>query len=170
MKNPNRKFSLRFGKEETGTEDKRRRLRRLVPSWSFLTRLRRPYLFSRKRKDRGEKSAWRRVWCVLRLSSGKHQCFRRRSIRESPYVCFGTRRLIRYTRFADSCLRTTAINRRCGGNPDGCYLLAEQWLPLRGEAVAVRRLMRWTATHKRKCPHLIRHGFAVPPSPCRGRH
>ena len=27
------------------TEDKRRRLRRLVPPWSFLTRLRRPYLF-----------------------------------------------------------------------------------------------------------------------------
>ena len=42
------------------TEEKRRRLRRLVPSWSFLTRLRRPYLFSRKRKDRGEKSAWGR--------------------------------------------------------------------------------------------------------------
>ena len=40
------------------TEENRRRLRRLVPSWSFLTRLRRPYLFSRKRKDRGEKSAW----------------------------------------------------------------------------------------------------------------
>ena len=57
-KNPNRKFSLRFGKEEMSTEDKRRRLRRLVPSWSFLTRLRRPYLFSRKIKDRGEKSAW----------------------------------------------------------------------------------------------------------------
>ena len=43
------------------TEEKRRRLRRLVPSWSFLTRLRRPYLFSRKRKDRGEKSAWMRL-------------------------------------------------------------------------------------------------------------
>ena len=36
-------------------------MRRLVPSWSFLTRLRRPYLFSRKRKDRGEKSAWMRL-------------------------------------------------------------------------------------------------------------
>ena len=59
--NPNRKFSLRFGKEETSTEDKRRRLRRLVPSRSFLTRLRRPYLFSRKRKDWGEKSAWTRL-------------------------------------------------------------------------------------------------------------
>ena len=58
---PNREFSSRFGKEEMSTEDKRRRLRRLVPPWSFLTRLRRPYLFSRKRKDRGEKSAWTRL-------------------------------------------------------------------------------------------------------------
>ena len=60
-KNPNRKFSLRFGKEETSTEDKRRRLRRLVPSWSFLTRLRRPYLFPCAGKDRGEKGAWMRL-------------------------------------------------------------------------------------------------------------
>ena len=43
------------------TEDKRRRLRRLVPSWSFLTRLRRPYLFSCAGKDREEKSAWTRL-------------------------------------------------------------------------------------------------------------
>ena len=82
---PNRKCSLRFGKEEMSTEDKRRRLRRLVPSRSFLTRLRRPYLFSRKRKDRGEKSAWGRVWCVLPLNSGEPQYFRRRSTRWSPY-------------------------------------------------------------------------------------
>ena len=37
--------------------------------------LRRPYLFSRKRKDRGEKSAWGRVWCILPLNSGGYQCF-----------------------------------------------------------------------------------------------
>ena len=60
-KNPNRKFSLRFGKEETSTEDKKPCLQGFVPSWSFLTRLRRPYLFSRKRKDRGEKRAWTRL-------------------------------------------------------------------------------------------------------------
>ena len=60
-KNPNRKFSLRFGKEETSTEDKKPCLQGFVPSWSFLTRLRRPYLFSRKRKDRGEKSVWMRL-------------------------------------------------------------------------------------------------------------
>ena len=29
--------------------------------------------------------------------------------------------------------------------------------------------MRWTAPRRRKCLHLIRHGFAVPPSPHRGR-
>ena len=58
---PNREFSSRFGKEEMSTEDKRRRLRRLVPSWSFLTRLRRPYLFPRAGKDRGEKGAWLRL-------------------------------------------------------------------------------------------------------------
>ena len=39
------------------------------------TSLRRPYLFSRKRKDRGEKSAWGRVWCILPLNSGGYQCF-----------------------------------------------------------------------------------------------
>ena len=39
------------------------------------TRLRRPYLFSRTRKDRGEKSAWGRVWCILPLNSGGYQCF-----------------------------------------------------------------------------------------------
>ena len=60
-KNPNRKFSLRFGKEETSTEEKRRRLRRLVPLWSFLTRLRRPYLFPCAGKDRGEKGAGMRL-------------------------------------------------------------------------------------------------------------
>ena len=52
---------MRFGKEETSTEDKKPCLQGFVPSWSFLTRLRRPYLFSRKRKDRGEKSAWTRL-------------------------------------------------------------------------------------------------------------
>ena len=56
-KNPNRKFSLRFGKEETSTEDKKPCMQGFVPSWSFLTRLRRPYLFPCAGKDRGEKGA-----------------------------------------------------------------------------------------------------------------
>ena len=45
---PNREFSLRFGKEEMSTEDKRRRLRRLVPPWSFLTRQR--FLLEKQKK------------------------------------------------------------------------------------------------------------------------
>ena len=74
-KDPNRKFSLRFGKEETSTEEKRRRLRRLVPSWSFLTRLRRPLLFRLAGKEGGEKGRLVTVWCILHLNSGRHQCF-----------------------------------------------------------------------------------------------
>ena len=62
-KDPNRKFSLRFGKEETSTEEKRRRLRRLVPSWSFLTRLRRPLLFRLAGKEGGEKGRLATVGC-----------------------------------------------------------------------------------------------------------
>ena len=74
-KDPNRKFSLRFGKEETSTEEKIRRLRRLVPSWSFLTRLRRPLLFRLAGKEGGEKGRWVTVGCILHLNSGRHQCF-----------------------------------------------------------------------------------------------
>ena len=40
--------------------------------------------------------------------------------------------------------------------------------PMRGSCRR-RRLMRWTALRKCECPHLIRHGSAVPPSPHRGR-
>ena len=112
-KNPNRKFSLRFGKEETSTEDKKPCLQGFVPSWSFLTRLRRPYLFSRKRKDGGEKSAWGCVWCILPLNPGKALVFRHRSTRDSPHRRLGTRRLIRGIRFVTSCRRISAIHRRC---------------------------------------------------------
>ncbi len=45
---PTREFSSRFGKEETSTEEKRRRLRRLVPPWSFLTRQR--FLLEKQKK------------------------------------------------------------------------------------------------------------------------
>ena len=48
---------MRFGKEKTSTEDKKPCLQGFVPSWSFLTRLRRPYLFRLAGKDRGEKDA-----------------------------------------------------------------------------------------------------------------
>ena len=103
MKNPNRKFSLRFGKEETSTEDKKPCLQGFVPSWSFLTCPRRPYLFPRAGKDMEEKGAWGCVWCILPLNLGKHQCFGRRSTRWSPHGCLGTRRLIRDSKFVSSC-------------------------------------------------------------------
>ena len=51
------------------------------------------------------------------------------------------------------------------GRPWGTHSKAS---PMRGSCRR-RRLMRWTAPRKRSCPHLIRHGSAVPPSPHRGR-
>ena len=52
LRAPNRKPAqrLRFGKEEVSTEDKRRRSRRLVPSWSFLTR---HFFFWRSKRKSG---------------------------------------------------------------------------------------------------------------------
>ena len=117
---------MRFGKEETSTEEKRRRLRRLVPSWSFLTRLRRPYLFSRKRKDMEEKSAW------AHLAHAASE-FRRVPMFRAAFHTIVTSRASWYAppdtgeiRFATSCLRTVAVNRRCSRNFDGYYLLAGQ--------------------------------------------
>ena len=53
---------MRFGKEETGSEEKRLREQRgLVPSRPVLTRLRRPLLFRLAGKEGGEKSAWMRL-------------------------------------------------------------------------------------------------------------
>ena len=57
------------------TEDKKPCLQGFVPSWSFLTRLRRPLLFRLAGKEGGEKGRWVTVGCFLRLNSGKHQCF-----------------------------------------------------------------------------------------------
>ena len=74
-KDPNRKFSLRFGKEETSTEDKKPCLQGFVPLWSFLTRLRRPLLFRLAGKEGGEKGRWVTVGCFLHLILGKPQCF-----------------------------------------------------------------------------------------------
>ena len=56
-----------------------------VPSWSFLTCLRRPLLFRLAGKEGGEKGRLVTVLCFLHLNLGKHQNFRCRSTRESPY-------------------------------------------------------------------------------------
>ena len=75
----------------------------------------------------GEKRALGRVWCILPLNSGKHLCFRCRSTRWSPYEFLTTRRLIRWVSNLELvALETVAVNRRCGGEPDGSYLLAGQ--------------------------------------------
>ena len=76
LKNPNRKFSLRFGKEEPDSEEKRLREQRgLVPSRPVLTRLRRPLLFRLAGKEGGEKGRLVTVGYVLPLNSGRPQCF-----------------------------------------------------------------------------------------------
>ena len=61
--------------EETSTEDKKPCLQGFVPSWSFLTRLRRPHLFSRKRKDGGRKECLGDAGCILPLHSGRKLSF-----------------------------------------------------------------------------------------------
>ena len=97
---------MRFGKEETSTEDKKPCLQGFVPSWSFLTRLRRPHLFSRKRKDGGEKSAWTRL---VRSASE----FRQASM---FWMSFHTRLTLRVSWYAPpdtgvSSLRLVAVER-----------------------------------------------------------
>ena len=57
------------------TEDKKPCLQGFVPSWSFLTRLRRPLLFRLAGKEGGEKGRWVTVLCVLPLNSSGLQCF-----------------------------------------------------------------------------------------------
>ena len=192
---------MRFGKEETSTEDKKPCLQGFVPSWSFLTRLRRPYLFRQDGKDRGEKGRLVTIGCMLHLNSGRSHCFglafhTRLTLRASWYAPPDTLGI----RFVTGYRRISAVNRRFSRNFDRCYLLAgklvgaglcsARWYgfgwkhgrsralpptactpvasPMRGSCRR-RRLMRWTAPRRSKCPHLIRHGSAVPPSPHRGR-
>ena len=75
--------------------------------------LRRPHLFSRKRKDGGEKSAWTRLVrsaSEFRQASMFWMSFHTRlTLRASWYAPPDTEGI----RFVTSCLRTTAINRRC---------------------------------------------------------
>ena len=75
---------LQFGKEEMSTEDKRRRLRRLVPPWSFLTRQR--FLLEKQKK----------MLCRTCKFAVKYQPFncspkRRRGKKDTPVPRFGTR-------------------------------------------------------------------------------
>ena len=80
---------MRFGKEETSTEDKKPCLQGFVPSWSLLTRLRRPYLVPCAGKDRGEKGA--RLRLVLPASE-----FRREPIFQASFHTIVTLRASYY--------------------------------------------------------------------------
>ena len=67
------------------------------------------------------------VWCMLRLNIGRSLCFSCLSTRWSPHEFLTTRRLIRWVSNLELvALETVAVNRRCGGEPDGSYLLAGQ--------------------------------------------
>ena len=76
------------------------------------------------RKRRGRKGALGYVWCFLRLSLGKPQCFGLAfhsvvTLRASWYAPPDTVGI----KFAASCLRTIAINRRCSLDLSGCTFL-----------------------------------------------
>ena len=163
-KNPNRKFSLRFGKEETSTEDKKPCMQGFVPSWSFLTRLRQPYLFSRKRKDRGEKSAWRR---------GVHSAseFRRTPMFRASFHTILILRMSWYAppdtvgiRFAASCHRISAINRRCGPDSLACTFLRGSLLCLPRPYKRQRPPMASPHSGRLFCCGLMRAGNFCPSS------
>ena len=67
------------------------------------------------------------VWRMLRLNIGRSLCFSCLSTRWSPHEFLTTRRLIRWVSNLELvALETVAVNRRCGGEPDGSYLLAGQ--------------------------------------------
>ena len=160
---------MRFGKEETSTEDKKPCLQGFVPSWSFLTRLRRPYLFPCAGKDMEEKGAW---------GYGVHAAseFRQAPIFQASFHTIVTLRVSDYappdTR--EPGLRAVAFEylqsiegagRICWSAPfcgEGlCSASTERTpmaSPMRGSCRR-RRLMRWTAPRRRKCLHLIRHGL-----------
>ena len=118
--------------------------------------LRRPYLFSRKRKDRGEKSAWTRLVppCGERKSKAPLKGELSAKLTERlPQIC------------CDLSVTAPPCHLPCQGRLEGHTSMAS---PMRGSCRR-RRLMRWTVPRGRNCPHLIRHGSAVPPSPRRGR-
>ena len=101
---------LQFEKEETGSEDKRLR------AWrgdSFRRgRFRRASggpIFSLAREKIGKKRVLGRVWCILRCDSGRNLIYRYYEHTYSPYGRYGTRRLLRYTRFVNSCDSISAV-------------------------------------------------------------
>ena len=56
------------------------------------------------RKRRGRKGALGYGWCVMRVRFRQVLIFSRCEHTKSPYVRYGTRRLLRYTKIDSSCL------------------------------------------------------------------
>ena len=101
---------LQFEKEETGSEDKR------LCAWrgdSFRRgRFRRASggpIFSLAREKIGKKRVPGRDWCILRCDSGRNLIYRHYEHTYSPYGRYGTRRLLQYTRFVNSCDSISAV-------------------------------------------------------------
>ncbi|MEI3064685.1 MAG: hypothetical protein V8S99_07865 [Oscillospiraceae bacterium] len=82
---PNREFSSRFGKEEMSTEDKRRRLRRFVPPWSFLTRQR--FLLEKQKKML--KGSHKPVQCISLLIDFRFPLLQSKFLPSTPQSAFG---------------------------------------------------------------------------------
>ena len=72
-------------------------------SKAFPTRLRRPHLFRLAGKDGGEKGLWDAFGASCGYSSGRNLFYSRYEHTKSPHGRFGTRRLLRYTKFDSSC-------------------------------------------------------------------
>ena len=86
--------------------------RRPVPPGLLQTCLWRPHLLCLAGKD-GEKGAGVRFSAYCGCYSGSfliYSCYERTN---SPYGRYGTRRLLRYNKFVNSCVCITAINQLC---------------------------------------------------------
>ena len=66
-------------------------------------------IFSLAREKIGKKRVLGRVWCILRCDSGRNLIYRHYEHTYSPYGRYGTRRLLRYTRFVNSCDSISAV-------------------------------------------------------------
>ena len=61
-------------------------------------------IFSALPEKKGRKGALGYGWCVLRVRFRQVLIFSRCEHTKSPYVRYGTRRLLRYTKIDSSCL------------------------------------------------------------------
>ena len=67
----------------------------------------------------GEKRVLGYVWCILRVQFRQALIFGCYEHTQSPYGRYGTRRLLRYNKFVDSCVRISAAKTLCVRNLRG---------------------------------------------------